>query len=88
MRPGRETRRESAEFCLTVVIEPRQSNEETCSSLALQARSGTPVYMAPELFREGAVHSTASDLWALGCVVYECAAGRPPFVSGAPYSTP
>ena len=37
--------------------------------------------MAPELFQDGSVHSSASDLWALGCVLYECAAGHPPFVS-------
>ncbi len=47
----------------------------------MAARSGTPAYMAPELFREGAVHSTASDLWALGCVLYECRMGRPPFTT-------
>ncbi|KAK9834835.1 hypothetical protein WJX81_002504 [Elliptochloris bilobata] len=41
----------------------------------------TPTYMAPELFQAGGVHSSASDLWALGCVLYECASGRPPFVS-------
>lgn len=39
--------------------------------------------MAPELFSEGAAHSTASDLWALGCVLYECTAGRPPFMSSS-----
>jgi serine/threonine protein kinase len=37
--------------------------------------------MAPELFQDGSSHSSASDLWALGCVLYECAAGQPPFVS-------
>jgi serine/threonine-protein kinase ULK4 len=37
--------------------------------------------MAPELFAEGATHSTASDLWSLGVVLYECAVGRPPFMS-------
>ena len=35
--------------------------------------------MAPELFSEGGRYSTASDLWALGCVLHECFAGRPPF---------
>lgn len=36
--------------------------------------------MAPELFEDGGVHSYASDFWALGCVLYECYTGRPPFV--------
>lgn len=39
--------------------------------------------MAPELFSEGATHSTASDLWSLGCVLYECAVGRPPFLNSS-----
>ena len=46
-----------------------------------QSKRGTPCYMAPELFDDDGVHSTASDLWALGCVLYECAAGHPPFVA-------
>ncbi|KAL5995292.1 hypothetical protein ACLOJK_025350 [Asimina triloba] len=45
-----------------------------------QAKRGTPCYMAPELFQDGGVHSYASDLWALGCVLYECYTGRPPFI--------
>jgi len=45
------------------------------------AKRGTPCYMAPELFQEDATHSSASDLWSLGCVIYECASGHPPFVS-------
>ncbi|GAQ82018.1 Serine-threonine protein kinase FUSED [Klebsormidium nitens] len=48
-----------------------------------QAKRGTPCYMAPELFQEGGVHSFASDLWAVGCVLYECATGQPPFVSNS-----
>ncbi|KAJ3691916.1 hypothetical protein LUZ60_012266 [Juncus effusus] len=40
---------------------------------------GTPYYMAPELFQEGGTHSDASDFWALGCILYECYTGKPPF---------
>jgi serine/threonine protein kinase len=39
---------------------------------------GTLDYMAPELIR-GQPASPATDVYALGCVVYECIAGAPPF---------
>jgi serine/threonine protein kinase len=38
---------------------------------------GTPLYMSPE-----AVHGTVderSDLYALGCIMYECITGKPPY---------
>ncbi|CAI5733843.1 unnamed protein product [Hyaloperonospora brassicae] len=41
---------------------------------------GSPHYMAPELFQQTAVHSFASDFWALGCVLYELRTGQQPFV--------
>jgi serine/threonine-protein kinase len=39
---------------------------------------GTLDYMAPELLRGGEA-LPASDVYSLGCVVYECVAGSPPF---------
>jgi serine/threonine protein kinase len=39
---------------------------------------GTLDYLAPELIKGGTA-SPASDVYALGCVAYECLAGRPPF---------
>ncbi|XP_016362420.1 serine/threonine-protein kinase ULK4-like [Sinocyclocheilus anshuiensis] len=40
---------------------------------------GSPVYCAPEVLR-GADTSVCSDLWALGCILYEMFTGKPPFV--------
>ena len=39
---------------------------------------GTLDYLAPELVRGGEA-TPASDVYALGCVAFECLAGRPPF---------
>jgi serine/threonine-protein kinase len=39
---------------------------------------GTPHYLAPELI-EGREATRRSDVYSLGCVLYECLAGAPPF---------
>jgi serine/threonine-protein kinase len=43
---------------------------------------GTVDYLAPELI-EGRAAGPASDVYALGCLVFECLAGEPPFAAAA-----
>jgi eukaryotic-like serine/threonine-protein kinase len=48
------------------------------------AISGTTAYMAPEVLR-GLEADARSDLWALGIVMFEMAAGARPFTGGSVY---
>ncbi|GAA5907957.1 hypothetical protein JCM6882_001538 [Rhodosporidiobolus microsporus] len=43
-----------------------------------QTYVGTPYYMSPELIN-GQMYDVKSDIWALGCLIYELCAGHPPF---------
>jgi len=43
---------------------------------------GSLHYLAPELI-EGGEATPASDVYALGCLLYECLAGEPPFAGGS-----
>ena len=50
---------------------------ESTSDLA-RTKVGTPYFMSPELC-ESRPYSSKSDVWALGCLLYEMVALRPPF---------
>ena len=45
---------------------------------ALTTQTGTPYYASPEVWKDNP-YSYKSDLWSIGCVIYELCALRPPF---------
>ena len=46
----------------------------------LHTQTGTPYYASPEIWRCDP-YNAKSDIWSLGCVLYEICALKPPFVS-------
>jgi NIMA (never in mitosis gene a)-related kinase len=41
-------------------------------------QTGTPYYASPEVWRDEP-YDAKSDIWSLGCIVYEMACQRPPY---------
>ncbi|MFJ9173865.1 protein kinase [Streptomyces sp. NPDC102360] len=68
------------DFGVAAALEPQPGETRFT---AANATPGTVVYMAPEQ----AVGETApaSDLYSLGCVLYELLAGAPPFTDASPF---
>ena len=64
----------------------RFGSDDARDSLAMTTdASGTISYLSPEQAR-GDVVDARSDLYALGCILFELVAGRPPFVGASAYA--
>ncbi|HEX4900971.1 MAG TPA: protein kinase, partial [Pyrinomonadaceae bacterium] len=78
------------DFGLAKQLDPDPSNVDDSNQgtlLTMQTREGmivgTPLYLSPEQAM-GVEVDTRSDLFALGSLLYECIAGKPPFDARSP----
>jgi len=77
----REARAKVLDFGLAVSLRKERLDDATRSVVDLGSGSelvGTLAYMAPEILR-GDTATHQSDIWALGVLLYEAAAGKLPF---------
>jgi tRNA A-37 threonylcarbamoyl transferase component Bud32 len=59
------------------------SSSHTGPSPTTVGAMGTPAYMAPEQWSDSSTVDWRADVYSLGCIVYEMAAGRTPFASSS-----
>jgi eukaryotic-like serine/threonine-protein kinase len=65
------------DFGLAKFYSPVQGDEKAARLTREGAVFGTPAYMSPEQVRGQGTVDHRADLWALGCIAYECLTGRP-----------
>jgi serine/threonine-protein kinase len=69
-----------ADFGIALAVTSGSAGRMTETGLSL----GTPHYMSPEQATGDAHVGPATDIWALGCVLYEMLAGEPPYAASTP----
>jgi serine/threonine-protein kinase len=65
------------DFGLAKFYSPMKTDEKTARLTREGAVFGTPAYMSPEQVKGQGNVDHRADLWALGCMAYECLTGRP-----------
>ena len=60
-----------------------EASDEVSADGGMRSKVGTPYYVAPEIVR-GDAYGLKSDVWSLGCLLYELAALRSPFEMTGP----
>ena len=65
------------DFGLAKFYAPVNADEKTARLTREGAVFGTPAYMSPEQVKGQGNVDHRADLWALGCMAYECLIGRP-----------
>ena len=59
------------DFGIAKIFNTNNNNNNNNKNRSLNKMIGTPLYMAPECFKQNKKYSYKSDIWSLGCCIYE-----------------
>jgi serine/threonine protein kinase/Tfp pilus assembly protein PilF len=74
------------DFGIAKVVHPDPDSGESLSATATGEVFGSPLYMSPEQYR-GKQLDNRSDIYSMGCLMYETLTGNPPFIGDNPLDT-
>jgi serine/threonine protein kinase len=81
---GRQADADEPDFCYLTDFGVSTWTSSTAATITATGQMvGTANYIAPEQIEGGRVDGRA-DIYSLGCVLFECLTGRPPFAGRAP----
>jgi len=72
------------DFGSAKIISESENSSEEASGARRNSFVGTAQYVSPEILTNSG-SSPASDLWAIGCILYQMVTGMPPFQSQSEY---
>jgi serine/threonine-protein kinase len=65
------------DFGISKISEPQSGLNPSLTQTSVAM--GSPLYMSPEQMQSAKTVDQRSDIWSLGCVLYELVTGQPPF---------
>ncbi len=74
------------DFGIAKVVHPDPETGESLSATVTGEVFGSPLYMSPEQYR-GKQLDNRSDIYSMGCLMYETLTGNPPFIGENPLDT-